>query len=169
MRISFGAVGLALALLGVAAPSAGPAAPAKQAKAAKPAPGSGDVTRAQIVAQVKQVFDRADTDKDGFMSLPEFRVRMGAVLNRTPPGTPGAPTKAEAQRMLSAALAAFRAVDTDGNGKLSRAETSKRPLAAFDMMDANHDGVLTRAEKIAAHTPIRESGAASAVAEVRTS
>lgn len=125
------------------------AVPAKKS----PAPASGNVTRAQMVTQVKGIFDMADTNKDGFMSKAEFGARMGAVLNRTPPGTPGAPSKTQAQEMLTAADNAFKAVDTDGDGRLSRAEASKRPLAAFDMMDANHDGILTVAEKVAARKP----------------
>ena len=122
-----------------------------QAAPVKKADASGDVTRAQMQAQVNQVFDMADTDRDNFMSRKEFGARMGAVLNRTPPGTPGAPTKAEAQKILLAADAAFKAVDKNGDGKLSRAEAAARPLAAFDAMDTNHDGVLTMPEKMAAH------------------
>jgi len=127
------------------------AAPAKSA-AATATPAKGDVTRAQMRAETKRVFDMADTNKNGFMEPAEFRKRMGAVLNRTPPGTPGAPTKEEAQKMLVAAEAAFKAVDTNGDGKVSLAEASKRPLTAFDSLDTNHDGVLTVAEKMAART-----------------
>ncbi|MDB5684334.1 MAG: hypothetical protein JWM75_2032 [Sphingomonas bacterium] len=129
------------------------------------APAKGDVTRAQMQAEVKQIFDMADTNKDGFMSGAEFRVRMGAVLNRTPPGTRNAPTKQEAQKMLEAANAAFKAVDANGDNKLSRTEASKRPLAAFDMMDANRDGVLTMAEKIAAHQVAVPAAGAKAAAK----
>ena len=146
MRLTLLLPAAALAAL-AAVPAA--AVPAKKA----PATGRGDVTRAQLVTQVKGVFDMADTNHDGYMSKAEFGSRMGAVLNRTPPGTPGAPTKAQAQEMLTAADNAFKAVDADGDGRLSRAEASKRPLAAFDMMDANHDGILTVAEKIAARKP----------------
>ncbi len=117
---------------------------------AAPAGAAGGLTRAQMQARVKLVFNRADTNKDGFMNLAEFRVRMGVVLNRTPPGTRGAPTRQEAQRMLDAATAAFKEADSNGDGKLSLAEASKRPLAAFDALDANHDGVLTAAEQSAA-------------------
>jgi Ca2+-binding EF-hand superfamily protein len=113
---------------------------------AKPKPTNGDVTRAQMLAQVKKTFDLADTNHDGFMSRAEFAKRMSAVVNREAP-----PTKADAQRMLDAANRAFNDVDANHDGKLSLAEASKRPLAAFDMMDTNHDGVLTVAEKAAAH------------------
>ncbi len=132
-----------------AAPSATPQVVAK-----------GDVTRAQMMSEIRAVFTKADTDKDNFMSRAEFGARMNAVLNRTPPGTPGAPSKEQAQRMLDAANAAFTAVDANGDGKLSRPEAAKRPLAAFDMMDTDHNGVLTVAEKIAA----REKRAGAAMA-----
>lgn len=127
--------------------------------AAKPA-GSGNVTRAQLQAQVKKVFDRADTNHDGYMSLQEFAVRMGAVLNRAPgPGEKGAPTKEGMQRMLDAANLAFRDADTNGDGKLSLGESSKRSLTMFDTLDANHDGVLTVAEKAAAKKKMEQAQA----------
>ena len=120
------------------------------AQSGTPGPLQGDVTRAQIEAQVKMVFDRADTNKDNFMSRDEFGKRMGVVLNRTPPGAPNAPSKEQAQRMLDAAIAAFNAVDADHDGKLNRVEAGSRALAQFDLLDANHDGVVTVAEKAAA-------------------
>lgn len=120
------------------------------AQVKKAGPAVTSVTRAQIEAQVKEVFDRADTNKDNFMSRAEFAKRMGMVLNRTPPGSPGAPTPEEAQRLLNAATAAFNAVDTNHDGKLSRKEAGARALAAFDAMDTNHDGIVTLAEKRAA-------------------
>ncbi|WP_076068829.1 hypothetical protein [Sphingomonas montana] len=138
---------LMTAMLGLAAAPALSAAPAAAAKT------GADVTRAQMQAEVDGVFKLADTNKDGFMSRAEFGKRMGVVLNRTPPGTKNAPTAKEAQDMLNAANAAFKAVDSNSDGKLSPAEASRRPMRAFDMVDANHDGVLTLAEKIAARKP----------------
>jgi len=138
-------------LVGIAALAAAiTLAPPLHAQARKPGPPPGPVTRAQVVTQVKEVFDRADTNKDNFMSRAEFGKRMGVVLNRTPPGTPGAPTPEEAQKLLTAASAAFNAVDTNHDGKLSRKEAGARALAAFDSMDTNRDGVVTVAEKRAA-------------------
>jgi hypothetical protein len=127
--------------LAAAAPRPAPHRPTAAAKA-----GPGDVTRAQMVTESNKVFDRADTNHDGFMSRTEFAARMAVVIN-----THQVQSKAEAQAMLDAANRAFNDVDTNHDGKLSRAEATARPLKAFDMMDANHDGVLTVAEKRAAH------------------
>jgi len=126
--------------------------PAKKAPPAKKTvPGDGSVTRAQLQAEVRQAFNRADTNHDGFMSRAEFAARMGVVINSAPARLGTTPTKEQAQRMLDAANAAFNDVDTNHDGKLSLAEAMYRPLKAFDAMDTNHDGVLTVAEKQAAH------------------
>ncbi|WP_454884576.1 EF-hand domain-containing protein [Sphingomonas oryzagri] len=115
---------------------------------AKPTPpaAAGDITRVQMMAQIRKTFELADTNHDGFISRKEFAARMSIILNRDSP-----PTKEAAQRMLDAANRAFDNVDANHDGKLSLSEASVRPLKAFDMMDANHDGILTVAEKAAAH------------------
>ncbi|MBA2936068.1 EF-hand domain-containing protein [Sphingomonas sp. CGMCC 1.13654] len=115
---------------------------------ARPTPplATGDITRTQMMAQIKKTFELADTNHDGFISRAEFAKRMTVILNRDAP-----PTKEDAQRMLDAANRAFNNVDANHDGKLSLSEASVRPLKAFDMMDTNHDGILTAAEKAAAH------------------
>lgn len=155
----FARTSAALALIGVGLSAPLAAAPVKKADMAKkgasgkplvarPTPplATGDITRAQMMAQVKKTFQLGDTNHDGFISRAEFAKRMTIILNRDAP-----PTKQDAQRMLDAANRAFDHVDVNHDGKLSLSEASARPLKAFDMMDANHDGVLTVAEKAAAH------------------
>ena len=51
----------------------------------------------------------------------------------------------------------FVAIDTDGNGSLSRAELQARAVARLGRIDANGDGVLTREELILA-MPGRHGG-----------
>lgn len=164
---SSAATAIALIGLGFSAPlAAAPdkkATPAKKSAASKPAPAksastkplvakptppavAGDITRAQMMAQIKKTFELADTNHDGFISRKEFAARMSIILNRAAP-----PSKEAAQRMLNAANRAFDNVDANHDGKLSLSEASVRPLKAFDLMDANHDGILTVAEKAAAH------------------
>lgn len=65
--------------LSVAPMASASAAPAKSTPA-KPAPAdtSGNVTRAQMITQSNQIFDRADTNHDGFMSRSESRCEWGA-------------------------------------------------------------------------------------------
>ena len=142
-------------LILISVPSLLAAAP--KTAAHKPvAPASkGDVTRAQLIAQDNRIFDRADTDHDGYMSRAEFAARMAGVVNASNP-----PSKADAQRMVDGANRAFDNADTNHDGKLSRAEGTARPLKAFDVMDLNHDGVLTVAEKRAAYQtgPALQSG-----------
>lgn len=134
-------------LVPAVAMQAGPLLAAPPAAASHVSPkASGDVTRAQMIAESNHIFDRADTNHDGFMSRAEFAARMGGVLNANHPQD-----KAEAQRMLDGANRAFDDADINHDGKLSRAEGTARPLKAFDSMDANHDGVLTLAEKRAAY------------------
>jgi hypothetical protein len=115
---------------------------------AKPTPplATGDITRTQMMAQIKKTFQLGDANHDGFISRAEFAQRMTVILNRDKP-----PTKEDAQRMLDAANRAFNNVDANHDGKLSLSEASVRPLKAFDLMDTNHDGILTVAEKAAAH------------------
>ncbi|MDB6169167.1 MAG: hypothetical protein JWM88_2031 [Verrucomicrobia bacterium] len=47
--------------------------------------------------------------------------------------------------------AKFQAMDTDGDGRISRAEHAAGAKKMFDEMDANHDGVVTADEMDARH------------------
>jgi Ca2+-binding EF-hand superfamily protein len=152
-------IAAAIALIGIgfmaplAATPEKKATPAKKTAAAKPLVArptpplaTGDITRAQMMAQIRKTFQLGDANHDGFISRAEFAKRMTVILNRDAP-----PTKEDAQRMLDAANRAFDNVDANHDGRLSLTEASVRPLRAFDMMDSNHDGILTVAEKAAAH------------------
>lgn len=47
--------------------------------------------------------------------------------------------------------AMFKSMDTDGDGRVSRAEHAAGAKKMFDEMDANHDGSVTAAEMTACH------------------
>ena len=67
-----------------------------------------------------------------------------------------APTFAEGDdaqaRIAERVDAAFAKLDTDKDGRISRAEAAKGPKMSrkFDKIDADHDGYVTRAELTAA-------------------
>ncbi len=94
--------------------------------------GDGKISREEA-AQSKGLakhFDQIDTNKDGFLTREEFA----------------------AQRAKMAA-ASLKAVDKDGDGRISRAEAdAKAPRLAknFDQIDTNRDGYLSKEEIAAA-------------------
>ena len=79
-------------------------------------------------------FDRVDADKDGFIT-PQEVARAGG------PGGAGAGAAGRGGEMAER----LRAMDKDGDGKISKDEFSGPPQF-FDRLDANSDGVLTPEE-----------------------
>ena len=108
----------------------------------------------------KELFERADKDKDGKLSLDEFaaglqRLRSAARSHRAPgPGWPlparrgGWPGKppAAAKHLGPSPEALFHRLDANQDGKLSKEEIPERMRAKLDQRDANHDGFLTLEE-----------------------
>jgi len=83
--------------------------------------GDGKISRAEFQGR-EAMFDRLDSNKDGFLTNDE-----AAKL----------PQRLGAQR--------FKALDKDGDGKLSRDEFPGRPRV-FDKLDTDKDGFLSREE-----------------------
>src|SRR5882757_988357 len=65
----------------------------------------------------------------------------------------------------SAADTKFKAMDTDGDGRISRAEHAAGAKKMFDAMDANHDGIVTAAEMDAYKDAKAERSADAGIAE----
>ena len=108
--------------------------------------GDGKISRAEFTGPAP-AFDRADADKDGFVTAAEIaKFRAGFAPGAPAPRPAPAPTPKSAATGKAAAKAQrFRAMDKDGDGKISRAEFTGRP-ALFDRLDADKDGFLTRDE-----------------------
>ena len=90
----------------------------------------------QVVAQMEQQFRAMDTDKNGSVSLAEFKAAATAKVS---------PNSA----------AALQRFDANKDGKISAAEFRAPVLATFDQVDANKDGIVTQdeARKSAAQQP----------------
>lgn len=130
------AVGLAsAALLAVAAPE-GHGAMADRLKQAD-TNGDGMISKdeAKALPRLAEHFDEIDANHDGQITSDELRAFH---------------QKHRGQR----AAAFFKKVDTDGDGRISRAEAqagAPRLAEHFDDIDANKDGFITMDEMKAAH------------------
>lgn len=117
---------------GDAAPQ-GKGAPHERFKAAD-TNGDGKLSRdeAKAMPKIAEHFDKIDADKDGFVTPQELRAMHG---------------KHDGDR--------FARMDTDRDGRISRAEADRFPKLAekFATIDANGDGFVTKEEMQAAHGP----------------
>ena len=126
--------GLALAAtatFAVAHPG-GPGAGGFERLRAADANGDGLLSRTEVAAlpRLAERFDAIDANKDGQISFEELKAARVAM---------------RADRMAKMIARA----DTDGDGKVSRAEALAKATERFDRVDADKDGFLT-AEELAA-------------------
>jgi Ca2+-binding EF-hand superfamily protein len=107
---------------------------------------NGTLTKEEVPEERQRLFGRlvtsADKNKDGKLTRDEF----SAGLRDNPRGS--APSDTPADRSsggIVAGAALFRALDADGDGKLSSREI-ENAAAALKKLDKNSDGQLTRDE-----------------------
>jgi Ca2+-binding EF-hand superfamily protein len=101
--------------------------------------GDGMLSReeAKALPSISRHFDEIDANHDGQVTADELRAYHAKV---------------RAQHR-DVAAARFKKIDTDGDGKISKAEAqanSPRLAARFDEIDTNHDGFITPDELKAA-------------------
>ena len=85
--------------------------------------GDGAVTRAEAQAARALMFQRLDTNDDGYLSEAD---RDGAVRRDARPRP--------------------RRADTNNDGRISRDEMMSQPYRGFDRIDSNHDDVISAEE-----------------------
>ena len=94
--------------------------------------GDGAITRAEARTGRETAFRAMDTDNDGFVTAAEKEARRAEVAKKR--GDRGA------------------GGDTDGDGKVSRAEFLNAPYRIFDRLDANRNDTIDAAELETART-----------------
>lgn len=89
---------------------------------------------------------QADTNHDGKISRDEFLAARAAQFDRLDRDHDGYLAETDAAALPERAQRGFHMLlnvaDTDGDGRVSRAEWNAMPARGFDRIDANHDGVL---------------------------
>jgi Ca2+-binding EF-hand superfamily protein len=110
----------------------GPAQIMKRLKAAD-ANGDGVLTKDEAPERLRERFDEADANGDGKLDAEELKRVVAEFVKQTNPG-------------LAEMLEQVKAVDTDGNGKLSLDESLQSTKQRFAKVDANSNGELEEPE-----------------------
>lgn len=108
--------------------------------------GGAGVTPAQATGP--DAFDRADLDRDGFVSRAEFVQGRLSAFARLDSNADGMLARSELDRARRPppGVPTWASFDTDRDGAITRAEVLAAPSPMFDRFDANRDGRLSRAE-----------------------
>lgn len=94
----------------------------------------GTITRAEAQAARGAMFDRLDTDHDGYLSETE---------------------RANANRQGGQARRGLEGADANNDNRISRAEMMGQPYRGFDRLDRNNDDVVSAEELDAVRSLMR--------------
>lgn len=137
----------------------------------------GRISAQEHAAAARAMFALADANHDGYLSLEELQAMHAGHPDRdaashaparghdagvpmdsaaTTPAVPGldGDARAPANGGMHHDMGLrdrFKAMDTDGDGRISASEHAAAAASLFAAMDANHDGTLSRAEFDAGH------------------
>ena len=101
--------------------------------------GDGSISMAEHDAAVTKMFTDMDANKDGFVTSAEMDARHAKMM------------KGEHKGMDMKSADKIKAMDTDGDGKLSAAEHAAGANEMFGKMDKDGDGKLSKAEMNEGH------------------
>ena len=141
----------ATAIAGVAA--AQQATTAAPTKVRADANGDGNLTRGEAVAAAEARFARMDANKDGTVTREE-RQAARAEMRGHRGGKHG--MRGHRGGGFGGRGMMIERLDTDKDGRLSRAEAAAPMQRMFDMADVNKDGFVDKAEVDAARAKFRD-------------
>lgn len=107
--------------------------------------GDGKISKEELPERMQGMFDRADTDKDGFLSKDEITKLAGARAGTGPQGGPEREGRGPGGRPGGRPDAVFAALDTNNDGVIS-ADEIKASVISLAKLDKNGDGKITEDE-----------------------
>lgn len=113
---------------------------------------------AQNGSRMIEEMQKADRNNDGAVSRDELLAYRSSQFDRLDRNDDGVLTQADMPRIakirerMETATARF---DSDGDGRITRAEFTSAPTAGFDRADRNNDGVVTKSELNAARAALK--------------
>jgi Ca2+-binding EF-hand superfamily protein len=121
--------------------------------------GDGKLSKSELPERMRGMFDRADKNKDGFLTADE--IRKIAAAQAAPAGGPGRPEERRVEgpgREMNFIRMdpVFAAIDNNGDGVLSTEEI-RNSASAIRKLDIDGDGKVTREELMTAMRRRRES------------
>jgi Ca2+-binding EF-hand superfamily protein len=105
----------------------------------------GFLSAAEIASFVTTRFDRLDRDHKGYLTIEDFEARQRRALESATDKR-----RAAIERSLPRVEAAYRILNTAGDGRLTREEYLAASRARFAAADTDHDGKLSLDELRAA-------------------
>jgi hypothetical protein len=110
--------------------------------------GDGKLSAAEHAAGARKMFERMDLDRDGQVAPAEMDKAHRQLARQA---------GANRRNDLSSADK-IKAIDGDGDGRLSAKEHADGSRAMFDTMDLDRDGVLVPSELAAGHAKLLHRG-----------
>jgi Ca2+-binding EF-hand superfamily protein len=99
------------------------------------------------------ILDKADADRDGYITREEYAAARAAQFDRMDRNKDGSVTRADFGRLarfkpdaVDRLMAVLSAVDTDQDGRITRAELEAAPMPVFERGDRDKDDRLSREE-----------------------
>jgi hypothetical protein len=103
--------------------------------------GDGDISKEEIQAFRTTMFNAADADQDGALTLDEMTLHHDTM---------------EAQRKAERQARMFEKLDADGNGMVSAAEFAARPMRGMERFDTDGDGTVSDEEREAGRDAMKD-------------
>lgn len=115
--------------------------------------GDGKITAAEYMQAEKELFDKIDTNEDGYITVQELE-----AYHQSPMSAHGHSGTGKSKPQAMSSVEQIRKMDTDDDGKVNATEWAAAAKQRFAQMDTDGDGTLTAQELRAGERAMMASG-----------